>query len=116
MNIYGSPAYCGFYKLDQLKEKVDNTLKTKEIFMGGHIGKYVAKIHNEQELELMNNYWKAALSSCEGIVTIENDNFRGPDWYFLFIEHEYAYETICSLKTLTERKQEFEDFVREYDD
>lgn len=115
MNIFGYPAHCGFYELDRLEKKVDETLKTKEIFMGGHIGRYVAKIHNEQELELIKNYWKAALSSCEGIVIIENDGFRGLDWYFIFIEHEYAYETICILKTLTERKQEFEEFVREYD-
>lgn len=115
MNIFGYPAHCGFYELDRLEKKVDETLKTKEIFMGGHIGKYVAKIHNEQELELIKNYWKAALSGCEDIVTIEDDDFRGPDWYFIFIKHEYAYETICILKTLTERKQEFEEFVREYD-
>lgn len=115
MNIFGYPAYCDFYNRGQLRAEVEKTLKTKEIFMGGHIGKYVAKIHNEQELELMKNYWKAALSSCEGIVTIENDDFRGPDWYFIFIKHEDAYETICTLKTLTERKQEFEEFVREYD-
>lgn len=109
------PYCCGLCELDQLSKKVDEILKTKEIFMGGHTGKYAAKIHNIQELELMKNYWKAALSSCESIVTIENDDFRGPDWYFIFIKHEYAYETICTLKTLTERKQEFEEFVREYD-
>jgi hypothetical protein len=115
MNIFGYPAHCGFYELDRLSKEVDATLKTKEVFMGGHIGKYAAKIHNEQELELIKNYWKAAFSSCESIVTIENDDFRGPDWYFIFIKHEYAYETICTLKTLTERKREFENFVREYD-
>ena len=115
MNIFGYPAHCGFYEFDRLSKEVDATLKTKEVFMGGHIGKYAAKIHNEQELELIKNYWKAAFSSCEGTVTIENGDFRGPDWYFIFIKHEYAYETICILKTLTERKQEFEEFVREYD-
>lgn len=115
MNIFGYPAHCDFYELDRLSKEVDITLKTKEIFMGGHIGKYVAKIHNEQELELIKNYWKVALSSCISIITIENGDFRGPDWYFIFIKHEYAYETICTLKTLAERKQEFEDFVREYD-
>lgn len=115
MNIFGYPAHCGFYEFDNLSKEVDEVLKTKEIFMGGHIGKYAAKIHNEQELELIKNYWKAAFSSCESTVTIENGNFRGPDWYFIFIKHEYAYETICTLKTLTERKQEFEEFVREYD-
>lgn len=115
MNIFGYPIYCDFYEFDRLSKEVDTTLKTKEIFMGGHIGKYVAKIHNEQELELIKNYWKVALSSSISIVTIENGDFRGPDWYFIFIKHEYAYETICTLKTLTERKQEFEDFVREYD-
>lgn len=115
MNIFGYPAHCDFYNYDRLRAEVEKTLKTKEVFMGGHIGKYVAKIHNIQELELMKNYWKAALSSCEDIVIIENGDFRGPDWYFIFIKHEYAYETICTLKTLTERKQEFEEFVREYD-
>lgn len=115
MNIFGYPAHCDFYEFDRLSKEVDATLKTKEIFMGGHIGKYAAKIHNEQELELIKNYWKAALSSCISIVTIEDGDFRGPDWYFIFIKYDNAYETICTLKTLTERKQEFEDFVREYD-
>jgi len=115
MNIFGYPTHCDFYNYDRLRAEVEKTLKTKEVFMGGHTGKYAAKIHNIQELELMKNYWKAALSSCEDIVIIENGDFRGPDWYFIFIKHEYAYETICTLKTLTERKQEFEEFVREYD-
>lgn len=115
MNIFSYPAHCGFYEFDHLSKEVDATLKTKDVLMNDHIGKYAAKIHNEQELELIKNYWKVALSSCESTVTIENGDFRGPDWYFIFIEHEYAYETICTLKTLTERKQEFEDFVREYD-
>lgn len=115
MNIFSYLAHCDFYEFDRLSKEVDATLKTKEIFMGGHIGKYVAKIHNEQELELIKNYWKAALSSSISIVTIENGDFRRPDWYFIFIKHENAYETICILKTLTERKQEFEEFVREYD-
>lgn len=115
MNIFSYPVPCDFYEFDRLSKEVDATLKTKEIFMNGHVGKYVAKIHNEQELELIKNYWKVALSSSISIVTIEDGDFRGPDWYFIFIKHEYAYETICTLKTLTERKQEFEDFVREYD-
>lgn len=115
MNIFGYPVHCDFYEFDRLSKEVDATLKTKEIFMGGHIGKYVAKIHNEQELELIKNYWKVALSSSISIVTIEDGDFRGPDWYFIFIKYDNAYETICTLKTLTERKQEFEDFVREYD-
>lgn len=115
MNIFGYPAHCDFYEFDHLSKEVDATLKTKEILMNDHIGKYVAKIHNEQELELIKNYWKVALSSSISTVTIENGDFRGPDWYFIFIEYENAYETICTLKTLAERKQEFEDFVREYD-
>ena len=115
MNIFSYSVHCDFYEFDRLSKEVDATLKTKEIFMNGHVGKYVAKIHNEQELELIKNYWKVALSSSISIVTIEDGDFRGPDWYFIFIKHEYAYETICTLKTLTERKQEFEDFVREYD-
>jgi len=106
---------CNMDEFEQLEEQVETSIKTKEVFMGGHTGKYAAKIHNEQELELIKNYWKVALSSSISTVTIENGDFRGPDWYFIFIKHEYAYETICTLKTLTERKQEFEDFVREYD-
>lgn len=109
------PSCCDMNEFARLKEQVETSIKTKEIFMRGHMGRYAAKIHNEQELELIKHYWKAILSSCESIVSIENDDFRGPDWYFIFIKHEYAYETICTLKTLTERKQEFEDFVREYD-
>jgi len=115
MNILGYHVHCDFYEFDRLSKEVDATLKTKEVLMNDHIGKYAAKIHNEQELELIKNYWKVALSSCESIVTIENGDFRGPDWYFIFIKREYAYETVCTLKTLTERKQEFENFVREYD-
>ena len=115
MNIFGYPVHCRFYDSERLEKEVDATLKTKEVLMNGHKGKYAAKIHNEQELELIKNYWKVALSSCESIVTIENDDFHGPDWYFIFIKHYYAYETVCYLKTLTERKQEFEEFVREYD-
>jgi len=115
MNIFGYHVHCDFYEFDRLSKEVDATLKTKEVLMNDHIGKYAAKIHNEQELELIKNYWKVALSSCESIVTIENGDFRGPDWYFIFIKREYAYETVCTLKTLTERKQEFENFVREYD-
>lgn len=115
MNIFSYPVHCDFYEFDRLSKEVDATLKTKEVLMNDHIGKYAAKIHNEQELELIKNYWKVALSSSISIVTIEDGDFRGPDWYFIFIKREYAYETVCTLKTLTERKQEFENFVREYD-
>ena len=79
MNIFGYPAHCGFYEFDRLSKEVDTTLRTKEIFMGGHIGKYAAKIHNEQELELIKNYWKAAFSSCEGTVIIENGDISEVD-------------------------------------
>ena len=104
-----------YYNNQRFSKEVEEKIKTKEVLMNGHTGKYAAKIHNEEELELIKKYWETGLASCQETVIIENGDFRGPDWYFIYIINEYAYETICTLETLTERKQEWEKYINQFD-
>lgn len=104
-----------YYNNQRFSKEVEEKIKTKEVLMNGHTGKYAAKIHNEEELELIKNYWETALASYQGTVIIENGDFRGPDWYFIYVINEYGYETVCTLETLTERKQEWENYINQFD-
>ena len=85
-----------YYNNQRFSKEVEEKIKTKEVLMNGHTGKYAAKIHNEEELELIKNYWKTALASCQGTVIIENGDFRGPDWYFIYIINEFRYVSTYS--------------------
>ena len=72
-----------------------------------------AYIHNESEFKLLSEYF-AIGKTYEGRIEIANNYFRGePDWYFLEGEDGgIDYPATWNFQTLTEKKQEFEEFCK----
>jgi hypothetical protein len=77
-----------------------------------------AKIHNNEEFDLMVSFWAAAYSSCYTRVMISG-SFVGEDWYFIESQTtDYGMEgksTTYFTQTLTEKKQKFSEFCRKFD-
>ena len=42
-----------YYNNQRFSKEVEEKIKTKEVPMNGHLGKYAAKIHNEEECLLL---------------------------------------------------------------
>ena len=72
-----------------------------------------AYIHDESEFKLLSDYF-AIGKTYEGQIEIANNYFRGePDWYFLEGEDGgIDYPATWNFQTLTEKKQEFEEFCK----
>lgn len=72
-----------------------------------------AYIHNESEFKLLSEYF-AIGKTYEGRIEIANNYFRGePDWYFLEGEDgDREWPSTWNFQTLTEMKQEFENFCK----
>ena len=72
-----------------------------------------AYIHNENEFKLLSEYF-AIGKTYEGRIEIANNYFRGePDWYFLEGEDGgIDYPATWNFQTLTEKKNEFEEFCK----
>lgn len=73
------------------------------------------KITSQEDFDLMIEYLCAAHSYCDDPTPIKvNGKFRGLDWYFPE-EHDFGsrYDKFY-VETLTEKKQRFAEFVKEY--
>ena len=99
----------------RLLEVVENKMEIRKDSFGSVIA---AKIHNNEEFDLMMAYWAAAHSSCCKREKI-NGRFVGEDWYFIESDTtNYGMDgksTTYFTQTLTEKKQKFLKFCRKFD-
>lgn len=99
----------------RLLEIVENEMEIRKDSFGSVIA---AKIHNNEEFDLMVSFWAAAYSSCFAREKI-NGIFVGEDWYFIESQTtDYGMEgksTTYFTQTLTEKKQKFSEFCRKFD-
>ena len=99
----------------RLLEIVENKMEIRKDSFGSVIA---AKIHNNEEFDLMASFWAAAYSSCYTRAMISG-SFVGEDWYFIESQtSDYGMEgksTPYFTQTLTEKKQNFLEFCRKFD-
>ena len=93
--------------------ELDKLVRKSLIIYGSEWQIKGAYIHNESEFRLLSNYF-AIGETYEGRIEIANNYFRGePDWYFLEGEDGGRdYPATWNFQTLTEKKQEFEEFCK----
>ena len=99
----------------RLLEVVENKMEIRKDSFGSVIA---AKIHNNEEFDLMVTFWAVAHSSCCRRERI-NGTFVGEDWYFIESStDDYGMDgksTTYFTQTLTEKKQKFLEFCRKFD-
>ena len=99
--------------------------KIKENFIEWKIDRYnfiiAAKVRNEEEYNLLKQYYQLAYSSsCDYLpLVVINGEYEGQDWYFICkycegISGQGLEIEGYKLESLTTKKKNFEDSIKEF--